>query len=333
MTCYYPMQALKLDSTTASGKQQIRFVSNETAKQFSSHLGLLTLPCGQCVGCRLERSRQWAIRCEKEIQDVEDRGGANCFITLTFNDESLLKRDNPMSLDKRDFQLFMKRFRKACKGIAAYDKPGGGVHFPIRYYQCGEYGELFKRPHYHAIIFNYDFPDKKLWRMSNGQALYTSSLLNELWPYGFSSIGNATFDSAAYVARYIMKKHLGKDAWKNYFEYIDEETGELVGHRIPEYTTMSRRSGIGKEWLDKYLADVYSGGKDKIFVRGKMQSCKPPRYYDSQYEIIAPQEYLKLKQARIEAASQHKDDQTPERLDVRQKVLLAKTKVLVRPLE
>ena len=165
------------------------------------------LPCGQCVGCRLERSRQWAIRCMHEAQMHED----NCFITLTFNPESLDDRSNPWSLDVRDFQLFMKRLRK---------KYGAG----IRFYHCGEYGELNKRPHYHACIFGFDFPDKRLWKVTNsGHRLYISESLDELWPFGFCTIGNVTFESAAYVARYIMKKVNG-DAAADHYEWIDEDT-------------------------------------------------------------------------------------------------------------
>lgn len=318
MPCYHPMQAVRFDSITKSGKKVVRFIKPATAEFIFDKSKILVLPCGRCVGCRLERSRQWAIRCEKEMQLVESNGGKNCFITLTFDDEQLYKRDRPMSLDKRDFQLFMKRLRKKSKR-------------KIRFYHCGEYGDLFKRPHYHAILFNFDFEDKVLWKVVNGNRLYTSESLSKLWKFGFSTIGAATFDSAAYVARYIMKKQTGKNAWKTYAEYIDEETGELVGHRIPEYTTMSRRSGIGKEWLDKYLIDVYPS--DEIFVRGKMRMCKPPRYYDSLYEIRYPSDYSSIKEARVKKALELSLDNTPERLAVKKKIMLKKTKILKRSVE
>ncbi|QXP08404.1 MAG: replication initiator protein [Arizlama microvirus] len=282
MSCFYPMQALRLSSLTAKGKSVIRFIDRKDQSHAGNPNLLQGLPCGQCTGCRLERSRQWAIRMMNEADCHSD----NSFITLTFNDEFLMKRETPMSLDKRDFQLFMKRLRKC-------------VNKPIRYFMCGEYGDLFKRPHYHAILFGLDFPDKQLHKIKDGMRYYTSSLLADVWPFGFNVITDVTFDSCAYVARYIMKKHLGKDAWLQYFDYIDEETGELVGHRIPEYTTMSRRSGIGKAWLDKYLQDVFP--RDKIFLRGRGW-MKPPKAYDSYYEIINPDDYSRIKQSRIESA-------------------------------
>ena len=317
MSCFYPMQALKLDSKTKKGKSVVRFIKDSFRNLFKGDPRLISgLPCGQCVGCRLERSRQWAIRMVNEAQlHVE-----NCFITLTFDEESLAERENPMSLDKKEFQLFMKRLRK-------YLDPLG---IKVRYYMCGEYGELFKRPHYHAILFGVDFPDKKLEKIVDGRRYYSSALLRELWSFGNNIITDVNFDTCAYVARYIMKKHLGKDAWKNYFEYLDEQTGELVGQRLPEYTTMSRRSGIGKEWLDKYLLDVYP--KDKIFMRGRGYS-KPPKYYDSLYEIIDPSDLSRIKQARILEAQKCADDNTPDRLNAKQAVKLAQIGVLKRNLE
>lgn len=314
MSCFYPMQALRLDSLTANGKSVIKFVSSETAKSLLSHPGLLSgLPCGQCVGCRLERSRQWAVRMMNEA----DLHESNSFITLTFDDDNLFKRDVPLSLDKRDFQLFMKRFRERLK-------------IPLRYFMCGEYGELFKRPHYHAVIFGFDFPDKQLYKIKDGMRYYTSNFLSDLWPFGFNVVTDVTFDTCAYVARYIMKKHLGKDAWKNYFEYFDELTGEFVGQRIPEYTTMSRRPGIGKDWLDTYLQDVYP--RDKIFMRGRGFS-RPPKYYDSLYEIIDPVDHSRIKAQRVEQALLNSPDDVTQHLIAKQIIKLKQIKVLSRNLE
>jgi hypothetical protein len=316
MACFYPRQAIRIFSMLSSkGKSLVRFVSNETAERMKisrSFEVLSGLPCGECVGCRLERSRQWAIRCINEAQ-LHD---FNWFVTLTFDEFSLQARREPMSLDKSDFQKFMKRLRKSVG--------------KVRYYMCGEYGELFKRPHYHAILFGVDFPDRKLEKCSDGMRYYSSDFLHKLWPFGRNIITDVTFDTCAYVARYIMKKVLGKDAWKSYFQYLDEFTGELVGHRLPEYTTMSRRSGIGKAWLDKYLQDVYP--KDKIFMRGRGFS-KPPKYYDSQYEIVNPSDYSRLKQARVEAALLRSDDNTQDRLKVKEAVKLSQIDVLKRNLE
>ena len=120
------------------------------------------MPCGQCIGCRLERSRQWAIRCVHEASLWPD----NCFVTLTFDDDNIISSG---SLVKADFQKFMKRLRKRF---------GKGV----RYFHCGEYGDLLGRPHHHACLFNFSFPDRYLWSSSGGVNLYRSPTLEELWP-------------------------------------------------------------------------------------------------------------------------------------------------------
>ena len=146
----------------------------------------------------------------------------NSFVTLTYSDEHL-PDGGRLVLD--DFQRFFKRLRKR-------------VGVPVRYYHCGEYGETFGRPHYHACIFGYGFPDRVLWSYSNGQPLYSSKELSDLWPYGHALIGEVTFDSAAYVARYIMKKVNGDRADEHY-RRVDLDTGEIY-QLPPEYTTMSR---------------------------------------------------------------------------------------------
>lgn len=304
MPCYSPLQAYQSIRLDNSGKSSICFT-----KPIDGHLYKdIQLPCSQCIGCRLERSRQWAVRCMHESKLYDD----NCFITLTFNDDHL---PSDLSLDVRYFQLFMKRLRKRF---------GEG----IRFYHCGEYGEKFGRPHYHACLFNFDFSDKKLWKVNNGFRLYTSKSLEELWPYGFSTIGDVTFESAAYVARYIMKKKFGKSAWV-YYSDVDWNTGEIIGQRKPEYTTMSRRPGIGKGWLDKHLADVYPS--DKVLVNAK--PCRPPRYYDSLFEIQYPSDFSAIKQARVKNAKKHSSNNTPGRLKVREQVKLARLKLLIRDLE
>lgn len=267
----------------------------------------MMLPCGQCIGCRLERSRQWAIRCHHEASLYR----RNCFITLTFNNENLPRN---LSVDVRDYQLFMKRLRKEY---------GAG----IRFFHCGEYGEKFGRPHYHACLFNFDFPDKKHWKTTKDTPLYTSSKLQELWPFGYCSIGAVTFNSAAYVARYITKKITGQKAEEHY-TWIDPETGE-IHQRKPEYITMSRKPGIGREWLRKFQTDVYPD--DFLIINGS--KIKPPKYYDSQYEIEYPDDYKQVRLQRSKSAKHKADDNTPDRLKVREKVQQSKMRALSRSLE
>lgn len=311
MPCYYPLQAY-FDGLLPSGKRRIRFHSK---KVLESGKGLnkteCELPCGQCIGCRLERSRQWAMRCVHEAQLYD----SNCFITLTFNDESLFKRKFPASLDVSDFQLFMKRFRKRF---------GNG----IRFFHCGEYGELNQRPHYHACIFNFDFHDRVLWKVRDDIKLYRSAILEELWPYGHSSVGDVTFDSAAYVARYIVKKVNGKAA-KEHYLHVDLDTGECFD-RKPEYTTMSRRPGIGSAWFRNYITDVFP--RDEVVLRGGVK-MRPPKYYDGLYELENPMDFERIKRERVHNAERFSDDNTLARRIVKEKVHLAKMRLLVRDLE
>lgn len=293
MPCYSPLKGYRSRYVNESGKRSIVFSAKE---------GYLDLPvevaCGQCIGCRLERSRQWAIRCVHEASLHDE----NCFITLTYDNEHLPPDG---SLKVEDFQKFMKRLRKHFNGER------------IRYYHCGEYGDRTNRPHYHALLFGIDFRDKSLFRISpSGEKLYRSPTLERLWPFGYSTIGNVTFESAAYVARYIMKKVTGEKAEEHY------------QGRTPEYTTMSRRPGIAAGWYEKYKDDVYP--RDEVIMRGK--PMRPPKFYDRLYEIDDEVGYELVKARRKAEAKKYADNQTPERLRVREAVKKAQISRLVRPL-
>lgn len=304
MPCYHPLTAWLSKDVNPSGKRSLVF-KEENGKPFSK----LEVPCGQCIGCRLEKSRQWAVRCVHEASLYD----SNCFITLTYNDESL-----PLDggLRKEDFQKFMKRFRKA---IAPRQ---------IRFFHCGEYGELTRRPHYHACIFNFDFPDKVEWSTRDGVVLYRSPFLEKLWPFGNSSIGEVTFESAAYVARYVTKKVTG-DAAENHYSRVDSDTGEVF-QVSPEYCTMSRRPhGIGYGWYEKYASDAFP--KDFITIRGARH--KPPRYYGHLYEISNSEDYEAIKRRRMLYAIEQKEENTQQRLQVRETVKYAQFKQLKRGLD
>lgn len=300
MPCYFPLQGYRARHVNESGKRSIVF-----SLKSGFHDLKVELPCGQCIGCRLERSRQWAIRCVHEASLHED----NCFITLTY-DNAHLPSDG--SLNVRHFQLFMKRLRKRF---------GDG----IRFFHCGEYGSSFGRPHYHAILFNFDFSDKVLWKVSNGQKLFRSSSLESLWTFGYSSVGSCTFESAAYVARYIMKKVTGNDALFHYSD-IDFDTGEILNSRKSEYTTMSRRPGIASDWFDKFKSDVFP--HDLVVLRNK--KFRPPKFYDSKYELLYPNEMEVVKRKRKLDSKSRKEDNTPDRLEVKRKIKEIQLSYLVR---
>lgn len=313
MPCFRPLRGYRSRLRTKNGKSGIVF---SAASGFVDQP--LEVPCGQCIGCRLERSRQWAIRCVHEASLYE----RNCFLTLTYDDAHL-----PVShsLDKTAFPKFMKRLRQ---------KYFRGRKSDVRYFSCGEYGELFGRPHYHACVFNFDFEDKKLFKYGEGgEPLYTSEALQSLWPFGHCTIGEVTFESAAYVARYVMKKITGKDAASiqedgslGPYVHIDEATGEMF-EREPEYTTMSRRPGIGTGWVKKYKTDVYPG--DFVVIRGGLK-CTPPKFYD---RLLSEAELEKYKRGRKIRAVRRKEDNTPQRLRVRERVTQARIKQLKRSLD
>lgn len=305
MACYYPIHGYRSKSVNDTGKRSVVFKQEQ-----GFHDLPVTLACGRCHGCRLERSRQWAIRCLHESQLWPD----NIFVTLTYDEQNL---PNNNSLVKSHHQDFIKRLRK--KYCPQIDPITGKTYYKkIRYYHCGEYGEETHRPHYHTLIFNHDFEDKQLYSERQGQRLYVSEALEKLWGKGFCTIGEVTFESAAYVARYIMKKINGEDQADHYLA-LEPITGE-IHPIIPEYTTMSRRPGIGAGWYKKYKTDVYP--HDYVVVNGK--KMKPPRYYDSLLESDNKGEFDKLKSDRRKAALLDAENQTYERLIVREKVSKAR---------
>ena len=240
---------------------------------------------------------------------------SSCFITLTYSDEHL---PADQSLHVSDWQNFAKRLRK---------KRGS-----FRFYHCGEYGETTWRPHYHALIWGLDFrSDQKVYKVTdNGDTLYTSAALDKIWGKGFCPIGEVTFQSAAYVARYILKKKLGEFAideyWRPGLERVSYRTGEVFDFLLPPYTTMSRRPGIGAKWFKQFHTDVYPD--DFCVVNGK--KTRPPAYYDYQLELTNPELHSTIKRQRALSGLKHSDNNTPERLAVREEILLSKLKQLPR---
>lgn len=257
----------------------------------------LSLPCGQCIGCRLERARQWAVRCVHEAQ----LHAHNQFVTLTYAPEHL---PYGRSLHYRHFQLFMKRARS---------KFG-----PLRFFMCGEYGEQLERPHYHACLFGLHLRDRQVWSVREGFTLYRSPSLEALWPYGFVTVGDVTFESANYVARYVTKKVTGKRAFDHYSR-VDVHTGEVQAV-VPEFVRMSLKPGIGAKWIEKYKSDVYT--TDAIHTRGSVM--KPPRYYDKWLKATDDDAAADIEFGRYKKSLLLADDSTPERLAVREKVARAR---------
>lgn len=303
MPCYHPLTGYKARRVSPDhrGKRAVVFRMREGFYDLP-----VPIPCGQCIGCRLERSRQWAIRCMHEASLYD----ANCFITLTYDNDHLPSFG---SLDRDAFPLFMKRLRKSVEYVG---HDGRIVRPSIRYFHCGEYGSRTARPHYHALLFNHDFRDKVPFTVRNGHTVFTSAELGRLWPFGLSEIGSVTFESAAYVARYVVKKVTGNELLRQEaYSRLDPDTGE-VAMVESEYATMSRRPGIGKPWLEKFGSEVYPA--DGVVVNGML--VKPPRYYDEAYEVTEDVESAKLSCK----AHRSRKEETAERLGVREQVACAR---------
>lgn len=324
MPCYKPLQALSTDGV--NGKKVITILGSKKDDFDDSFLNFtpphdhpvsewchsqspttsLTLPCGQCVGCRLDRSRNWALRSIHEASLYED----NCFITLTYRPEDVPPNG---SLVKQDFTNFIKRLRFQY---------GSG----IRFYMCGEYGENFSRPHYHALLFNFDFADKRFFKTSHGNKLYTSDSLSRLWPFGYHWIGTVTYNSAAYIARYCLKKVNGL---MSDFHYSRQDKNGCSYSLVPEYNNMSRKPGIGSDWFKKYQSDVFP--HDSVVHDGK--KLRVPRYYDKLFEIKYPDDYERIKSLRSEKALRHQADNTVTRLQVKEYCQIARLGRLKRDFE
>lgn len=336
-----------------SGKPLVHSRLNYTPKP-----GDIKLPCNNCLGCRLDRSKQWAIRlmCEAQLHE-------HCsFLTLTYNDETLRARrtweptvpytppsemdylDDPRpskpltqanvgmdSLRQRDVQLLMKRLR--------YQHSTRKPSSKLKFYAVGEYGDKFGRPHYHIALFGDDFSDDRIkWRTSGNYSIYRSPRLEKAWvdtdtgiSLGNTEIGELTIDSAAYVAAYVMKKINGKRADEHY-KRQDPTSGEIFWIS-PEFALMSRGGrtgrGLAAEWLTKYHTDVYP--HDHVIHDGR--KLKPPRYFDKLLEDWNPAQIAYVRMMREHRAKELADDNTPARLAAKEAVTIAKMALKQRNLE
>lgn len=310
------------------------------------------IPCGRCAGCKVDYGRGWAIRLMHEAQ-LHQR---TCWATLTYDDDHLPTPARPRLEDQRGRALAARsqeepqtRTPPRTRETHAHDEHASLSKADLRgftqrlnsdvrrrfgkgvkYYACGEYGDLTHRPHYHIAIFGEDFTDDRIkWKLSNGNQLWRSSRLTRLWPYGGADIGDLTHESAAYIARYILKKITGTKAHEHY-KRTDENGNDYWLQ--PEFSVMSRGGRTGKglasEWFRLFNRSVYP--HDNVITRG--HPSKPPRYYDKLLEELDKLEYEVVKMKR-EHAQRNPEDQTPARLDARETVLLAKLNQNKRSLE
>lgn len=342
MACYHPLKAFIL-GIKDNGKKDLRIYPYDTECIYQPYPGanwephgyvldrnffagrivtdFIPIPCGQCIGCRLEHSRQWAIRCMLESENYAE----NYFITFTYDESHVPYNEyvdhdgviqQSMTLVKSDMQKFIKRVR------SDFDYRG----LPnFRYFYCGEYGTTSARPHYHMIAFGLHLDDLKFYKKTDVGNLYTSEYLTEKWKNGIVVVGDVTFESCSYVSRYIVKKQKGKNS--GVYDYYNI---------TPEYIDMSRNPGIGKEYILNNYDVVYP--RDSIVVRGGLL-VRPPRFFDTVMSSIDEDLMSEVKQKRRDIAEEIqklKDDfitadyQTS--LEYAERNQLARASKLIRPL-
>lgn len=251
MPCYAPLQGWRSRERNPSGKRGVTFDFKEGYADQP-----VDVPCGQCIGCRISRSRQWALRILHEAKTHED----NCFLTLTYADDKC-----PRSLQLSHLQLFIRELRRRTGQ-------------KVRYFGVGEYGEAFSRPHYHVCLFGYDFPDKKYWCGSGLSKQSRSALLEDIWVHGFSTVGSLTSASAQYAAKYVTKIDRRKD----------------YGGRRPEFAVMSRNPGLGSAWIDQFSSSVFP--RDFVVVDGGRRVAVPRFYLEKMPDPVKARiKYLRKK--------------------------------------
>lgn len=274
-----------------------QYTPPKNLKHPSGSMQPLKMPCGKCEACRLEHARQRAVRCMHEFKSCGEKGA---FLTLTYRDVPPGK-----SYDESDIVLFVKRLRRVLQPLT------------IKTFGCAEYGDLGGRPHFHLLVFGFDFPDKVYWRGSSehgsGFESFRSPMLETLWTLGNSELGSLTMSSASYVARYTQKKSKKK----------------AQNDLLPEKAVcISRRPGIGRDYFDKFKDDFYS--IDACIVDGTPQGI--PRYYDRLLEKDDPERYAKIKLDREQKRPHSEPDNSSDRMVVRKKVHQETIKRLKRTL-
>lgn len=273
MTCFHPLTAWEIvDQCKPNGKRAIVFGNISDCRH---KVKQVQLPCGQCLGCRQAHAKMWALRCVHEMRDHAQ----NCFLTLTYRDEDIhwSHITGEQTLYPKDFTDFMKRLRKYLEKFDV----------KVRYFACGEYGENTHRPHYHVILFGWYPSDAIAYSISKeGNLYYKSDILDGIWKHGNCTIAAVTYETCAYVARYVTKK-LNGEAAKEKYEGIE-----------PEFVRQSRKPGIGLRWLEKYYRDVYP--YDEVIMNGRR--FRPPRYYDDKVAEWFPDMLADVKDKRVAKA-------------------------------
>jgi len=304
MACYSPLKGFKNSNGALVFKR-------------SQHtIGKMEVACGQCLGCRLDKSLMWAMRIVHESHLHKHTNG-NCFVTFTYRSEKECTDEQFKNhyYVPEDYSLNYHHFRDFIKRLRRHFNPtdeDGELKKPyqtIRYFHCGEYGDENLRPHYHACLFNIEFDDVHVYSQQEGLTTYESETLQKLWPYGFCTIGELNFETASYTAGYILKKITGNEALETYLRSDDYGVAYWVK---PPYITMSLKPGIGSEFYEKYKTDFFPS--DESPVPGKGIIKKVPRYYETILQHSDPSMHEMVKNLRQEWIAKHREDFEPERL-------------------
>lgn len=303
MACFGPLTAyFGREVNPKTGKRGIVF-----SPALSHDRRPFKVPCQQCRGCRLQKAGEWAARCMHEAMSHAE----NCFINLTYRNDDLPEWG---SLVKTHPSAFCKRLHNRLLRKRGYG---------IKYYLSGEYGESTHRPHYHVCLFGYDFPDKIFYGNSgSGFPIYTSEMCDEIWGLGECKIGAMSYDSACYTAKYTFGKRTGPMA-----DYSCVSPDGEIYDMVPEFSTPSRRPGIGMAYFREHGRSAYD--HDFIVVNGK--KMKPPRYYDNLMCAVDPDLMDEVKDIRREKAlAIPPEENTSRRLWVREQVQIRKDALFKR---
>ena len=246
MTCYHPITAYKQSRADLTLSSQSYYKSKKLSFRASENREKIEIPCGHCLGCRLDHASMWATRLTMEAK----QWGKCCFVTLTYNNaiengklKNLPIKNGKMTLKKKDLQDFLKRLRYYHTGEEQWENPKNGkIEKPIRYFACGEYGPKGGRPHYHIALFNFEPKDLKLYKQNkHGDGMFTSKDLQKIWGKGFVVIEELNFTTASYIARYVQKKAGLEPQRREYtgeFEQewrTDERNGNTYLHTINKF--------------------------------------------------------------------------------------------------
>lgn len=264
------------------------------------------VPCGKCVTCKKRRARHWTFRLHQEAKQSKSVS----FLTLTYKDEHLPKSKNGFAtLDKKDFQLFMKKLRIEC--------PKSNKQHRIKYYAVGEYGAEHHttRPHYHAVMFNVPH-----------RLIQSPLKITEIWGKGRVDLEYPKNESKTtnYVTGYITKSTFERR------DHIDTSTGLITeDDRVAEFSLMSK--GMGLSFLTDKMVKYFKDRKIFVIQGSGGELISMPRYYKQ--KIFTPtelsamyQEYINLQDENIEQEINDIGREYFRRQNEQIKALLRKTK-------